>query len=292
MESYETTVVREGLAFGEAPRWHEGRLWFSDFYRHGIFSMAPDGSDERVEVDVDGQSSGLGWAGDGSLLYVSMIDQQLRHFRDGVVTTFADISAHCVFWANEMLVTPAGFAYVGSFGYDLDVLLRDLGPAGFIALPPPSTNLIVVDPDGEVVQVVPEMDFPNGTVVTPDGSTLIVAETVARRLSAFSVNPDGTLRDRRVWAQFTGWTFPDGICLDAEGQVWLANTIAPECKRVAEGGEVTAVATTSQNAFACALGGDDGRTLYAMTAPSSDRFVVADQRLGKVEATTVDVSGA
>lgn len=290
MKTYDATIIREGLAFGEGPRWHDERLWYSDFYRHGVFSMAGDGSDERLEVDVPGQPSGLGWAPDGDLLCVSGIDQRILRVHDGVAATFCDISEYCGFWANDMVVSATGHCYVGSFGFDLDQTLLDIGVEGLLASPPPTTNLIVVSPQGEVIQSIPEMAFPNGALISPDGTTLFVNETLAYRVSAFTIDADGTLRDRRVWAQLE-FVATDGSCLDADGQIWVANAIAPQCLRVKEGGEVTGVVNTTQNAFACMLGGEDRHTLYVMTAPTSSRFEIADVRLAKIESVRVDVAG-
>jgi sugar lactone lactonase YvrE len=291
MERLKTRVMTAGLGFGEDPRWHDGRLWFSDFYRHGIFSVDHDGGDERREHDVPTQPSGLGWLPNGDLLYVSMIDQRVMRVHDGATTLFADISPYCTFWANDMIVSSSGFSYVGNFGFDLDVMLRDVGAAAMMVTPPPTTNLVVLSPDGDVVQVVPDMAFPNGTVLTPDGGTLIVGETMAFRLSAFDVKNDGTLAGRRVFAQMD-YVATDGMCLDAEGQIWLANALTNKCLRVKEGGEITSEVETSQTAYACALGGEDRTTLYVMTAPTSDRFKIADLTEGKIEAVTVKVEGA
>lgn len=291
MEHYTSKVVREGLSFGEGPRWHDGRLWYSDFYRHGVYSMAPDGSDERLEHEVSTQPSGLGWLPNGDLLCVSATDHRILRFSPEGESTFADISEHCGFWANDMVVSDAGFTYVGNFGFDLDTLLAEVGVEGLLASPPPTTNLVVLDPEGRVVQVVADMAFPNGSVITPDGRTLIVGETMAFRLSAFDIAPDGTLGARRVWAQMD-FVATDGMCLDAEDQVWLANAVTNECLRVREGGEVTATLTTSQTSFACMLGGDDRRTLFVMTAPSSDRFKIAEKTLGRIEVAEVHVAGA
>ena len=291
MESASTIVVRDGLGFGESPRWHDGRLWYSDFYRRGVFSMRPDGDDERLEHGVDAQPSGLGWLANGDLLCVSMIDHRVVRFADHGADTWADIGPYCGFWANDMAVAPSGHAYVGNFGFDLDTLLAEQGPEGLMATPPPTTNLVVLDPRGNVIQVVPDMAFPNGTVITPDRRTLIVGETMAFRLTAFSINADGTLADRRVWAQLD-LVANDGMCLDAEGQIWVANALAHECLRVREGGEITARVTTSQNAYACMLGGQDRRRLFVMTAPTSDRFTIAEQTRGAIESVEVAVAGA
>jgi len=289
LKSYTSSIVREGLAFGEAPRWHNHRLWYSDFYRHGVYSMASDGSDEQLEHEVPGQPSGLGWTPDGDLLCVSGVDQRVLRMSAGETTVFADISPYCGFWANDMVVSATGHAYVGSFGFDLDALLAEVGVEGLLASPPPTTNLIVLDPDGKVIQSVPGMAFPNGSVITPDGATLIVGETMAFRLTAFTINPDGTLRDRRVWAQMD-FVATDGMCLDADGAIWLA--VTNKCLYVREGGEVIGQVSTTQTAFACMLGGDDRRTLYIMTAPSSDRFQISDGTLGKIEVARVEVRGA
>ena len=293
MIDYRTRVIHDGLAFGEAPRWHEGRLWFSDFYRHGVFSVSGEGDDERREFTVPGQPSGLGWTPDGALLAVSMTDQRLVRLGPDpdAASVVADLSPHCTFWANDLVVSHRGDAYVGNFGFDLDQRLAERGPAGLIDPPPPTTTLIVVDPAGRVAQVVDGLAFPNGAVITPDGSTLIVAETMAARLSAFAIAADGTLHDRREWAALPR-VAPDGICLDDEGWVWVANARAAECLRVREGGEIGARATTTQTAYACALGGEDRRTLYVMSAPSSNRFTIGSTTRATIESCRVDVPGA
>ena len=291
MENYTSRVVRAGLSFGEAPRWHEGRLWYSDFYRRGVFSMAADGSDERLEVVVNSQPSGLGWSPDGSLLCVSMLDHRVLRIHDGDITQWADVSSHCGFWANDMVVAEGGQSYVGNFGFDLDLLIAKEGIEGLLASPPPTTNLVVLDASGAILQVVPDLAFPNGSVITPDGATLIVAETMAARLSAFRVHPDGTLSERRVWAQLD-FVAPDGICLDEDGQVWLANAATNQCLRVREGGEVTSIVTTTQTAFACMLGGDDRRSLYVMSAPTSSRFHAAEVTRATIEVAEVATAGA
>jgi sugar lactone lactonase YvrE len=290
VETVRSRIVREGLSFGEDPRWHEGRLWYSDFYRHGVYSMGDD-AEERLEHVVEGQPSGLGWLPDGDLLCVSMLDHQVLRFREGRFSLFCDVSPYCGFWANDMLTSPLGVSYVGNFGFDLDVMLRDVGAAEMLVHRPPTSNLVVISPHGDVLQVVPDMDFPNGTVITPDGATLIVGETLSCRLTAFDIAADGTLSNRRVWAQLE-FIYTDGMCLDAEGQIWLANAIGPHCLRVREGGEITAMVETSQNSYACALGGEDGRSLFIMTAPSSERFAVADRHDGRIEVAEVAVAGA
>ncbi len=291
MQEFTSAVVRGGLSFGESPRWHDGRLWYSDFYRHGIFSMDTDGSHERLEHEVPQQPSGLGWLPNGDLLCVSMIDHLILRIRGEEVSTFADISEYCGFWANEMIVSQTGFSYVGNFGFDLDVFLAEHGVEGLLAAAPPVTNLVVLSPEGDVVQVVPDLAFPNGTVITPNGATLIIGETLGSQLTAFDVATDGTLSGRRVWAPLE-FVASDGMCLDADGQVWLANAVTNSCLRVREGGEITATVTTTQTSFACMLGGQDRTTLFVMTAPTSDRFKATGVTRGRIEAVEVAVAGA
>jgi sugar lactone lactonase YvrE len=220
-----------------------------------------------------------------------MTDQKVLRFHDGQMSVFADISEHCVFWANDMIVSPTGYSYVGNFGFDLDARLAELGVERFLAEPPPTTNLVVLNAEGDVIQVVPDMAFPNATVITPDGATLIIGETFGAKHTAFDVNADGTLANRRVWAPLEN-AATDGMCLDAEGQIWFANALTRKCVRVAEGGEVTGVVECAQRAYACALGGEDRRTLFVMTSGSSDRFVIADKTQGSIETVRVDVAGA
>ncbi|HUY42693.1 MAG TPA: SMP-30/gluconolactonase/LRE family protein [Acidimicrobiales bacterium] len=290
MENYDARVITEGLAFGEGPRWHEGRLWFSDFYRHRVSSIKPDGSDERVELVLDTQPSGLGWLPDGDLVVASQLDRSLVRVRNGVTSTLRDLSPHFGFWANDLVTSARGVTYVGNFGFDLDLVLRDEGVEG-LSVERALTNVVVVGADGDVLQVVPDFVFPNGSVITPDETTIIIAETLAFRLSAFDIAPDGTLSNRRVWAQLD-FVAIDGICLDAEGQIWVANALGTQCLRVKEGGEITASASASQNTYACMLGGDARDELFIMTAPTSSRFDVADVRVGKIEVAKVAVPGA
>jgi sugar lactone lactonase YvrE len=181
---------------------------------------------------------------------------------------------------------------VGNFGFDLDVMLRDVGAAEMLVTSPAHHQ-----PRGDLPRrrqssrSCPTWIFPNGTVITPDGTTLIVGETLSCRLSAFDIASDGTLSNRRVWAQME-FVYTDGMCLDAEGQIWVANAVAPHCLRVREGGEITAMVETSQISFACMLGGEDRRSLFIMTAPTSDRFEMADQHEGRIEVVEVAVAGS
>jgi len=282
-------VLAEGLYFGEGPRWRDGRLWLSDFYDHSVKSVDATGV-LRTELEIDDQPSGLGWLPDGRLIVVAMHRRQVLRVDPDGVRLHADLEAVATYHANDMVVDTHGRAYVGNFGFRLDEALEMRGVASVIA-DHPTARLARVDPDGSVHVAATDLHFPNGMVITPDGGTLIVAETLAMRLTAFDIGPDGALSNQRVWATL-GMRAPDGICLDANGHVWIANAIAPECVLVAPGGEITATVQTSQPCFACMLGGDDGRTLFAMTAPSSMADVVSAVRQGRIECAAVRVPGA
>jgi sugar lactone lactonase YvrE len=285
-------IAREGLSFGECPRWHEGRLWYSDFYDHAVHALAPDGSDERV-FEVANQPSGLGWLADGRLLVVSMRDRRvLRREHDGTLVTHGDLSGLATLHCNDMVVDAVGRAYVGNFGFDYEAIRSDRDAEAPFGGRTPAT-LARIDPDGTVTAAAGDLHFPNGTVLTPDGATLIIAESMAARLTAFDVAVDGTLSGRRVWADLRERAIvPDGICLDAEGAVWVANAVAPVVVRVGEGGEIRDEVTFSQLCFACMLGGPDGRDLYVMTAPSSLTHDVGPVRRGRIEVATVAVPHA
>jgi sugar lactone lactonase YvrE len=278
-------VALRDLYFGEGPRWHDGRLWFSDFYGHCVRALSPDG-DAEVMLRLDGQPSGLGWLPDGRLLVVSMLDHLvLRQEATGAISLHADISSVSRHRSNDMLVDPLGGAYVGNFGFDSEA------PSPGERVPVP-TSLCRVEPDGTVTAAATDLLFPNGMALTPDGRTLIVAETLGARLAAFDVNPDGALSGRRVWADLTGTGVrPDGICLDADGAVWTAAAAQPRCVLVREGGEIVAEAKFSQNCYACALGDADRRTLYALTAPTSASAIARAAPRGLVEKTRVKVPG-
>ena len=284
---YQGSVLREGLYFGECPRWHDGRLWYSDFYDHAVHALAPGGADERV-VEVAGQPSGLGWLPDGSLLIVSMLDRRvLRLGVDGSLGGHADLAEWALFHCNDMVVDAVGRAYVGNFGYDVFAFL-----AGEPVEPRP-TVLIRVDPGGQVSVAADDLGFPNGTVITPDGGTMIVAESGTRRLTAFDISAAGGLSNRRVWADLEPHQIrPDGICLDASGALWVASPADMAAVRVAEGGELLDTVRFSQRCIACMLGGPDGRELFAMTAPTSMPAEASASARGRIESVRVGVGHA
>jgi len=289
-----TTTFLEGLSYGEAPRWHDGRLYWSDFFTHTVSSTDLNGN-LRLEAEVPGQPSGLGWLPDGRLVVVSMQDHRLLvRGHDGSLEVLAELAPHTVYWANELLVDEHGRCYVGSFGFDLDTFLAEHGVEGiFEAADRLTTCLVLVQPDGQVEVAAEGLLFPNGTVLLEGGQVLVIAETLALQLTAFDVDGEGRLSNRRVFASLQpSLCAPDGICADAEGGIWVANSIAPEVLRVTEGGEITDRVSTSQPAFACMLGGPEGRHLFAVTAPNS---IAADRRgarEGRIEVCEVEVPHA
>jgi sugar lactone lactonase YvrE len=274
-----TETLRDGLTFPEGPRWHDGRLWFSDFYSYRVIALGLDGKAETM-ARVPECPSGLGWLPDGSLLVVSMNDQRLLRMVDGTLVTHADLSGIAGGPCNDMVVDAIGRAYVGNFGYER-----------FQGADPKPATLARVDPDGRVSVAADDLLFPNGAVITPDGRQLIIGETMGTRLTAFDIAPDGTLSNRRVWAADRK-LFPDGICLDAEGAIWVADPRGNRVVRVREGGAVTdTIALPGRNAYACMLGGPDRRTLFICTATGSgpERAGKTD---GKIEMLRVAVPGA
>ncbi len=265
-------TLAEGIYFGEGPRWRAdetgGRLWFSDFHAHAVKSVSLEG-DLRTELELDDQPSGLGWMPDGSLLVVKMAQRQAwRRWPDGRFVLHADLADYSAHMCNDMVVDTQGRAYVGNFGFDLDAALAQRGIAGVFA-DHPVTMLALVQPDGSVCDAASGelFAFPNGMVITPDGTTLIVAETFGQRLTALDIGANGVLTNRREWAPVAP-RLPDGICLDASGAVWIANPAAPECALIAPGGEVLEVIKTGAlNCYACMLGGPSGKHLFMLTAP-------------------------
>lgn len=274
------TILTDGLAFPEGPRWHDGALYFSDMHAHEVVRLELTGA-RQVVARVPTCPSGLGWDPQGRLLIVSMEDHRLlRQTEAGPLEEVARFDHLATHLSNDMVVDAEGRAYIGNFGFDLHA-----------NAPPARTNLIRVDPDGSVHEAATELSFPNGTVITPDGKTMILGESFGACLTAFDVEPDGTLTNRRVWAKLEG-AVPDGLCLDAEGAIWAASPVSGEVVRVAEGGEVRERIPVEHQAFACMLGGAAGRTLFVCTARSSDPAECRVERSGRIEAFEVDAPRA
>ncbi|MDA1075840.1 MAG: SMP-30/gluconolactonase/LRE family protein [Proteobacteria bacterium] len=272
-----TDILLDGLCFGEGPRWHEDQLWLSDMHAHEVLRVSTQGVAEHV-VSVENRPSGLGWLPDGDLLIVSMIDCKLLRFDGTALTTHADLSALASFHCNDMVVDAKGRAYVGNFGFDLHNKAT-----------PRAAELILVEPDGSARVVADDMMFPNGTVITADGRTLIVGESWGGTLTAFDIGANGDLSNRRTWAELPRGAIPDGICLDTEGGIWSASPSTDECLRQVEGGEVTHRVALGQGAFACILGGDD---LYILTASSSEPDVCKSKKSGRIEVIKAPYPGA
>lgn len=289
------SVVLEGYSYTECPRWHEDRIWFADFYTYRVISARADGSDVRVEAEVPAQPSGLGWLPDGRMLVVSMRDNKvLRREESGELVEHADLGPYVTGHPNDMVVDDRGRAYIGNFGFDL-----------MAGAPIQTASLVRVDPDGVVTVVAEDLLFPNGSVITKDG-TLIVSETFGNRLAAFDIADDGALTNRREWAKFgeapdttdIGEALPhlvvapDGMCLDAEGAVWVADAVNGRVVRVREGGEIIDEIQPGSGVFACMLGGDDGRTLFMSAAPDFDEHARSAARAARLLAARVDVPHA
>ena len=280
--SGELRLLLEGAAFFEGPRWHEGRWWVSDFYRHAVFTVDADGREEKV-LTVEGQPSGLGWLPDGSLLVVSMKDRRLlRRAPSGEVSVHAEVGEFCGGPLNDLVVDANGRAFVGNFGFDL--MERE---------EPKPTGLIRVDPDGSTALAAEDLLFPNGTVITDDGRTLIVGETYGRRYTAFTLDHDGALVDRRTWAEIPAIA-PDGCTMDAEGHIWSADARGGRACRLAPGGAIVEeiAAPEGLQFFACMLGGDDGRTLLLCAAPDFSERQRSEARESVLLTTTVDAPHA
>lgn len=290
----EIKTLVSGFSFTEGPRWHDGRLWFSDFYSHRVSSVAEDGQDLRTEAHVPNQPSGLGWLPGGELLVVSMRDARLlRRERDGSVVDHADLSYHVTGHLNDVVVDSVGRAYVGNFGFDL------MGGA-----PIKEANILRVDPDGTVTRAAEGLWFPNGSVITA-GNVLLVGETLGNRVSAFDIEKDGSLSNRRDWAKFGELpdrelakaldgqivVAPDGCCIDAEGALWIADAIGGRALRVREGGEIVDEIRPGTGVFACALGGADRKTLYLCAAPDFHEHARKAATEGQILAVRVDVPG-
>lgn len=282
MSELSTEIVVAGLAFPEGPRWHDDRLVFSDMHGHRVVALDPTTLESSTLCVVECQPSGIGWLPDGRMLVVSMTDRRvLRQELDGTIVEHSDLSTLAPWHCNDMVVSAEGRAYVGNFGFDI-----------YAAQPEPRTTTIVrVDPDGTASIAADKVSFPNGSVITPDGRTLIVGESWSGRLIAWDIADDGSLHGRRVWAELQGHV-PDGICLDAEGALWIACPLTGDVVRVLEGDTITDTVSVSTGAFACMLGGDSRTTLYVCAATTSHPEEAPSLMAGTIESVRVEVPGA
>ncbi|MDX1888668.1 SMP-30/gluconolactonase/LRE family protein [Mycolicibacterium sp. 050158] len=283
-------LVGRGFSFTEGPRWHEGALWFSDFYTHRVLRW--DGATFHTVCEVAGQPSGLGFTPAGELLVVSMIERRLLRLRAGALDVVAELADHCPGLANDMCVDAAGRAYIGNDGP-----LNPLKP----------TVLVRVDPDGAVVVAATDVVTPNGVVLSPDGKLLLLAESFAGRISAWDVRADGSLLNRRVWANFGIprlartltearkhlLMITDGITLNAAGNLWIADAAGSGVWCIAEGGNVVDHVDTGQyTAYSAVLGGDDGRSLFITAGPDLDDIHEDGRDQSVILVARVDVPAA
>ena len=256
------TVLMTGIVFGESPRWHDGRLWFSDWGAHQVIALDPDGGHE-VAASVPSFPMCIDFLPDGRLLVVDSAHQRLlRREPDGTMVTHADLAAISKKPWNDIVVDAHGNAYINSIGFDF--------PGG-----EPAPGFVArVAADGSVRRAADFLAFPNGMAITADGATLLVAESYGNRITAYDIGADGALDNRRVWAN-TGDDHPDGICLDADGAVWYADVGNRHCVRIREGGEILATVELDRGAFACILSRGDQPRLYVVAqqwggAPSAE----------------------
>ena len=276
-----TTLV-SGLVFAEGPRWHDGALHISDMHGRRVLRLDEAGGYEVVATISEGATSGLGWLSDGRLLVVAMEPRKLMRLEpDGRLVEHADLSAVATFHCNDMVVAADGTAYVGNFGFSLFPLGE-----------PKPAILARVAPDGTVSAAADGLWFPNGLAITPDGRTLIVAESAGFCLTAFTLGADGALGERRVWAPLGQGHAPDGLCLDAEGAAWVAIPHDKTFVRVREGGEVVETIAVEDTALACVLGGEDRRTLYLCTSRELEPDRCLASPSASVLTTRVEVAGA
>lgn len=275
-------VISTDLVFGEGPRWRDGWLYFSDMHGGAVKRIRPDGRQEVV-FEVDGHPSGLGWLPDGTLLMVSMNDHRLMRYRGGQLEEVADLGRWCTGPANDMVVDQYGHAFVGNLGFDYEK-----GEAMRAAV------LLRVDPDGRVTVAAEDLICPNGMAITADGRTLVVGQSGSRELAAFDLAADGSLSGRQVYATLPEGAVSDGICLDAQDNVWVASPMTHEFLQLKRGSDTVLqrIDTGERHAIACMLGGEDRRTLFCMTSGSLQLSGDPAWIDGQVAIARVEVPGA
>jgi sugar lactone lactonase YvrE len=274
----ELKPLLQGLVFPEGPRWHEEKLWFSDMHAHQVRTVDLEGRAEDV-VTVPRWPSGLGWLPDNNLLIVSMTDRKLLRYAFGELRVHADISQLASFYCNDMVVDGRGRAYVGNFGFDL-----------FSGSAQKPAELVLVQPDGGARIVATGLEFPNGSVITRDGKTLIVGESLGHRLTAFHIEEDGSLVNQSIWAEL-GDAVPDGIALDSDNGLWVASPLTRELLYVQQGGKITERIKCDSMPIACALGGPARKTLFVLLADSINPDECRAKRSARIDVMEVAVAG-
>lgn len=268
-------TLKTGLGFGESPRWHGGRLWFSNWVANEVVAVDPNGISEVI-TPMPSFPFSIDWLPDGRLLIISGRERLLMQIEpDGSMAVYADLGSFSEHGYNEIVVDGRGNTYVNGGGFGQ-------GASGII---------ILVTSDGSARQVADGIAFPNGMAITPDNSTLIIAESYGKRLTAFDISVDGSLSNRRVWADLKDGV-PDGICIDAEGTVWYGDVPNKCCVRVREGGEILQTINVDRGCFACILGGADKKTLFMMVAEWHGFERMTDgSRTGQILSVEVAVQG-
>ncbi len=274
----QTRILADNLRFTEGPRWRDGKLWFSDFFSYKVYTIDLEGKLETV-VEVPNQPSGLGWLPSGELLVVSMIDRKVLQYDGEKLTEYADLSEFAGGHTNDMIVAIDGTAYVGNFGFDT------------ATQEPTTANLIKIDRQRKVSIAAPEMQFPNGMVITDNNKTLIVAETFGKRLTAFTIDDDGNLSDRRTWASLGDYS-PDGIAMDHKGAIWTAVPFSNSIIRVEKGGTITHTIPLQLDSYACAIGGENQEYLFICTAGSFISEECIQQSQSRIELLDLREIGA
>jgi sugar lactone lactonase YvrE len=276
----ETDILIEGLRFPEGCRWHDGQLWFSDMHTGEVIRVNADGTERTTVLTVDDRLSGIDWLDDGSLVVSGMLTRKVyRLSPDGEVSVYADLSDATAHPINDLIRLPSGHLIVGGFGYDL-----------YGGAPAEDGPLFSLDPSGAWSVVADDLTFPNGMVLLTTGE-LVVAETFAGRLTAYDVTADGTLQNKRLWAELPEGSTPDGLCRDSADAVWVSSIVTKQFLRVTAGGRLTDVLDLEDRlAVDCVLGGDDGRSLLMSTA-NSFQPDETEIRAGRIERLTVDVPG-
>ena len=276
-----TVLLDSEIGFPEGPRWRQDRLWFSDMFNKRVMNVDLDGN-AKVVVEGDDWLSGLGWLPDGRLLVVAMNERRLYRMEDDGLVEAANLQPYTKFITNDMVVDSKGLAYIGEMGFDYH------GGAPFRP-----ASLVAVDADGACKVVDDDMAGPNGSVISSDGRTLVVAESLADRLTAFDIMDDGSLENKRVWAERDGLT-PDGICMDVEEGIWVASPMAKEVLRIVEGGKVTHRFNTDPIPVACMLGGPEYNLLFICIGQVPEEIVPDKSLIGaraKIEYVAVDIPG-
>jgi len=269
----------QGLVFPEGPRWHAGKLWFSDMHAHQVRTVDIEGHAEDV-IEVPTWPSGLGWLPNDELLIVSMTDRKLLRYSCGELNVHADISQLASYYCNDMVVGGEGRAYVGNFGFDF-----------FSGTAQKPAELVLVDPNGSARVAATGLDFPNGSVITPDGKTLIVGESLGHRLTAFRIEDDGSLVSRSAWAEL-GDAVPDGIALDANNGIWVASPLNKELLYVEQGGKIAQRINCDSMPIACALGGPERKTLFVLLSDSINPDECRVKKSARIDIMEVAVGGA